>query len=380
MAEPGVEVVWSALARAWRKAEYEELWLQFRPRGSKDVFDAVSAAVEVANQSVEDFGWGAEVFVEGVSDSDAGPAALMSRAGPEDGVRAWFAAFAGHLQALGETGKVTAAPTAHFPEWLSRGIGLPQQLNAFVSYQTEDLSALPAQQRATAWHVPAGLTQKVTEAATVWGRFDGADVYLFRNIHQIRTKNPDVSRPLADGIIKFGLAGVTYLRSEPRRMASLFLYVEGQANYMVLDDAATWQARLEQVTRAMVAFPQDTDLAFVQYSNAYGGWTQLAVARPPLPHVEEYHIRYNRHLNSGFIPDAHGLQLLTDAHLGHAHDLSDWIIEPLGAGRHLVQAKDLEPWYANIDPDPETLAKARADFGKMILTLETIKSNPPPWS
>ena len=163
-------------------------------------------------------------------------------------------------------------------------------------------------------------------------------------------------------------------------MASLFLYVEGQANYMVLDDAATWQDRLEQVTRAMVAFPQDTDLAFVQYSNAYGGWTQLDTARPPLPHVSEGQIRYNRHLNSRFIPDAHGLQLLTDAHLGRANDLSDWIIEPLGAGRHLVQAKDLQPWYATIDPDPETLAKGRADFGKMILTLETIKNNPPPRS
>ena len=33
-----------------------------------------------------------------------------------------------------------------------------------------------------------------------------------------------------------------------------------------------------------------------------------------------------------------------------------------------MQAKDLEPWYATIDPDPETLAKARADFGGMILT------------
>lgn len=56
--------------------------------------------------------------------------------------------------------------------------------------------------------------------------------------------------------------------------------------------------------------------------------------------MEEYHIRYNKHLNAQYIPDAHGLPLLTDAHLGHANDLSDWIIEPLGEGKHLVQAKD----------------------------------------
>ena len=379
MAEHGVEVVWPALSRAWRKAEYEELWLQFRPRGSKDVFDAFVAAVEVANQSVEDAGCGDVVYTEGVSDSDAGPVALMSRAGREEGVRAWFAALADHLQSLGLAGKVSAAPLAHFPDWLNGVIEIPRQLNAFVSYQTNDLTGLDEQHRRAGWHVPAALTQKVTEAGVAWGRFHGADVYLRRDIHQIRTKNPDVARPLADAIMRFGMARVTYLRSEPRRMVSLNLSAQGQACYMVMDDAVPWRDRLQQVTRAMVAFPEYTDLAFVQYGSVYSGWFALGAARPPMPHVEEYHVRYNRHLNTGYIPDAHGLQVLTDAHLEHASDLSDWIIEALGAGRHLVQAKDLEPWYAHIDPDPETLMKARADFGKMILTPETIANNPPPW-
>ena len=144
MPEPGVEVVWGALSRAWQKAQYEELWLQFRPRGSKDVFDAVKAAVRAANQDVEDAGWGDEVFTAGVSDSDAGPVALMSRAGPEEGVRAWLDAFARHLQALGISGKVTAAPEAFFPEWLSGAVELPRQLTAFVSYQTDRFRYRPA--------------------------------------------------------------------------------------------------------------------------------------------------------------------------------------------------------------------------------------------
>jgi hypothetical protein len=230
------------------------------------------------------------------------------------------------------------------------------------------------------WHVPTAVTNKVTDVGAAWGRFPGADVYLSRNIHQIRTKNPDVGRPLADGIIKSGMAGVTYLRSQPRRMTSMYLGVQGQACYEVMDDTVSWRDRLEQVTEAMVAFPEHTDLAFVQYSNSFtSSWTTLQTGRPPLPYVQEHHVRYNRHLISQYTPDAHGLQILTDAHLGHATDLSDWNIEPLGGGRHLVQAKDLEPWYAYIDPDPETLAKARADFGKMILTPQAIADNPPPW-
>jgi len=257
---------------------------------------------------------------------------------------------------------------------------LPQQLTAFASYATNDLTQLGDHERRAGWHVPAAFTEKIAEAGARWGRFPGADVYLARNIHQIRTKDPDVGRPLADGIAKFGMAGVTYLRSVPRRMTSMHLHALGEACYAVMDDTVSWQARLEQVKQAMVMFPENTDLAFLQYSNAYTiGWAELQTGRPPLPYVHESQIVHNRHLNSRYTPDAHGLQILTDAHLGHATDLSDWIIESLDGGKHLVQAKDLEPWYANIDPDPETLAKARADFGKMILTPQTFADNPPPW-
>lgn len=118
----------------------------------------------------------------------------------------------------------------------------------------------------------------------------------------------------------------------------------------------------------------------MQYSNVYTTtWSDLAAVRPPLPHVRESHVRYNRHLYIRYLPDAYGVQLLTDAHLANANALSDWVIEPLGAGKHLVQAQDLESWYATIDPDPDTLAKARADFGGMILAPEIIVANPPPW-
>jgi len=223
------------------------------------------------------------------------------------------------------------------------------------------------------------LTEKIADASVAWGRFPGADVYLRRHIHQIRTRNPDVGRPMADGVSQFRMAGVAYLRSKPRRMANVNLSAQGGACYTVLDDTVSWQDRLKQVTAAMVALPENTDLAFVQYSPAYTiSWMDLQSVRPPLPYVEEPVIRYNRHLYSRYTPDAHGLQLLTDAHLEHANDQSDWVIEPLGGGRHLVRAKDLQPWYANIDPDPDTLAKARADFGKLIPPSRPSRTTRPP--
>ncbi|WP_426297748.1 hypothetical protein [Arthrobacter sp. R-11] len=367
------------MSKAWRKAEYEELWLQFRPRGSKDVLEAVEAAVRVANQEAADAGWSDDAFTEGVSDSDAGPVALMSRTGAEQGVRAWLDAFARQLQSLGLAGKVTAAPQVIFPRWLNND-DLAQQLTVFAAYRTDDLTLLEEQERRMSWAVPAELTARVTHMGSDWGRFEGADVYLQRSIHQTLTRNPDVGQALASGAARFGQAGVTYLRTEPRRKVSMSLSTQGRVCYSIMDDTMLWQDRLARLAEPLLAFPVDTDLAFVQHSKAdTTTWDDLSNGRPALPYVRESQIRYNRHLSAQYIPDAHGVQLLTDAHLAHANDLSEWIIEPLGGGRHLVQAKDMEPWYAQIDPDPQTLAQARADFGGMLLTPEIIANNPPPW-
>lgn len=376
-----VEVVTKALMRAWRQADYDELWLQFQPRPARDVFAEVEEAVTAANQAAQVAAPGDAVFVEGVSDSDAGPVALMSRAGPEEGVLAWLNTFARHLESLGAAGRVTAAPQAQFPSWMSGWTPLPRQLTAFVSYGTTDLSALDETQRRAQWNLTHESTEAITSFGVDWAKFRGADVFLRRSIHTIRTKNLEVAGPLADGVERHGLAGVTYLRSEPRRTSSVQLHTNGGATFSVMDDSVPWHVRLRKVTVPLLKFPGITDLAFVRYSNHYTlDWDNLSYEGHPLPHVCGYHLRYNRHLHSRYTPDAHGLQVLTAAHLGHARDLSDWIIKPLADGRHLVQAKDLEPWFAQPEVDPDVLARARDDFGDMILTPETIAANPPPWN
>lgn len=67
-------------------------------------------------------------------------------------------------------------------------------------------------------------------------------------------------------------------------------------------------------------------------------------------------------------------------HLQHARDLSDWTIEEVAPDRFLLSASDLEPWYAGTAAPPEIVEKARADFGDMILTWDTILANPGPYT
>lgn len=72
-----------------------------------------------------------------------------------------------------------------------------------------------------------------------------------------------------------------------------------------------------------------------------------------LPGLREYHLSFNPHLLSTYAPDAHGVQVLT--------------------------SKDRPRAEGQIgQPDPETLAEARDDFGDMLLTTEVIDANPAP--
>lgn len=79
------------------------------------------------------------------------------------------------------------------------------------------------------------------------------------------------------------------------------------------------------------------------------------------------------------MPDAHGVSILTDAHLDRAHDLSAWTIHRLGGGRHLLTATDLAPWYAHTTVDPDVLAQARRDFGRMIITAQDVTAERARW-
>jgi hypothetical protein len=80
----------------------------------------------------------------------------------------------------------------------------------------------------------------------------------------------------------------------------------------------------------------------------WDGWADL-VPRSPAPSYgaaafPALMLRQVRHLLGRRVLDAYGVQVLTDEHLSRAHDLSDWLVESLGGGLHLVLARDLDAW------------------------------------
>jgi len=90
--------------------------------------------------------------------------------------------------------------------------------------------------------------------------------------------------------------------------------------------------------------------------------------------LPRHYYPHGRHLDDQRVPDPCVEQVLTHAHLDAANDLSDWRVEEVAAGRFLVSHPHPSQWLLppardglGTRVDPETLAKAREDFGGMVL-------------
>lgn len=181
---------------------------------------------------------------------------------------------------------------------------------------------------------------------------------------------------------------------DPLRYLTAEVRPQGKVGVQAVDPTLTWRDQLDQLSPVLTWTPPRTDYAYVRRAWGNGGpCSDDGQAWPHWDDIDHARVQMYRPLLASFVPDAHGIQLLTDAHLDHAHDLTNWDITPLSGGRHLVAAKDLEAWFQPIpgpnvnDPvvrptdllpaDPDLIAEARADFGDMIITRRTLEEHNP---
>lgn len=115
------------------------------------------------------------------------------------------------------------------------------------------------------------------------------------------------------------------------------------------DPDDNWQNRVQRLTELLVTQGAQLDVGLIGHISKPWG----------LP---------NRHLWARWIPSPAGVMLLNDYHVQKLPPLPDWTRTQISAHRWLVQARDLEPWYARPAPDPETLAAARAELAPALAT------------
>lgn len=247
---------------------------------------------------------------------------------------------------------------------------------AYLAYTTGDLRRVPSDDRGPIWLVDETITRYLAERTITWAYTRDGRQYLRRGSDWwVEPINLEYAEALAQGIVRYTSCDLVTIAGSPERHRSARLLPQGSASYQVVDPAVDWKVKLSGLRETLLWTPPNTDLGFIRYTS--GGASGWDAYHQPWPFVSEAKVRYNRPLLSSFVPDVNGIQLLTDAHLEQARDLSGWLIEDLGGGRHLVEWPDLAAWYSQAHPDPAVLAKAREDFEGMILTPELIEEHDP---
>lgn len=383
MGRGAVSIQYASIRRAWRNSGGDEFWVQLRT--NDDVDDAFGDAVTDVNTRFEGVRAG---YAELNTQSPAGFVVLVCDIDDDTILTGWADSFADAIERRGLSGTLGGVRAATLPKWWSPvrfGKDVTEQYpydpepTAFIGW-TFDLAAMIADpERRSHWHAPPDATKRISEHLASWTAPGGNQIILSRDTFKFQiTDDRNVAATLAAAALATGMTGV--VRSHPREERGRSAQcAPGTETMLQSIEPTPWPEHIATLRDGIIALPELTNLAFIRATSRMAlAWTTLAIYQP-LDGIKHYDASDNPHLLPEFVPDAHGIQVLRDAHLAHARDLSGWNITDLGFGRHLVEAPDLTPWFSTPLPDPDVVTQARRDFGDMIITKALIADNPPPW-
>jgi hypothetical protein len=376
---------------AWRRIDRrlvhsEEVFLLLARDGqqgwpSPETMQAVEAAVEHANDNAEIWYFdhietAGRVRASDVCPSPFGPVIYLDKIGRRVDNRRWLSVFAHRLQKDGHSGVLDVAPRAGIPAF-NRSAPGPA---AYLAYRTDDQPAPTSWQPRERWGVDADTTVDFCRRLTGWATLPEAEVRLDSGMSHVKIEDPDPCGQLIPAMALTYSAGVSFIRRNPLHVRHAALSWSGQVAVQTEGQHLDWSTKVEALVEVLRWHPDKLDLAFIRLTRNWArSWMDLANGFTKLPHVSEGDVRSRRDLWQEYIPDAHGVQVLTDAHLARANNLDAWHVQALTPTRYLVQAKDLQPWYGTgTDPAADVLTAARDDFGDMLLTIEVIKNRPRP--
>lgn len=376
-----VPVVWTRI-RGARRASGGALWVLVRQTGGPALTTKmVDAALEVAVGAAEEAGFEDELGGGDAVELGQGAAVYLSRTGGEAGLRLWAETFARTLADGGVIGEVTAAPHQQQPRWVEDEFGLGSMgLAAFTAYRFTEGADFDAQGRLN-WAVPTDATARLTESCVARVLDGPGTAYLRLGTYRTKlnailgaeTPTPMVSAQVAPllttALPTQRVAQVMNLDRTPQRYVATRFIATASAVHVHYEPGLPWADRLAGLLDYLRATADLVELAMIRPTPWHANyWDDMEVTGPPLLAASVPGVWYQqrrRELGST-VPDVHGVQLLTSAHLDRAHDLSHWEVEEVAGDRFLVSARNLEQWLRGDGPPAEVLAAGRADFGQML--------------
>ncbi|MFD6422596.1 hypothetical protein [Streptomyces sp. NPDC060198] len=355
----GIRIELGSILRQLEENGFDGVQVEFAPDGGGGAATVVDvarqgfwAANEVANEAAPDSVWGS-----GLAATLAGVSVLVDGLASEEALVTWLEAFGGELRAGGLSGELRAATGVRLPDWVKQ-LADPM-VTAYVA-----LSA-PGGAGAAGW----------AERAARWAAGAGGDAYVAGGgMSQLDTTG-DVAAHLASALHVASSGDLLHADAQASRAAFVQVCRYGRATYQFHDASASPEARADRARAAILAEAEHAHYALVAPTRypAYL-WDDRARALPPLrPEVPGFALRTKAHLWDRFVPDVHCMQLLADEHLAKVSDLSRWTVTPVAPGRTLVEAPDLAEWLRTGGPAPSVLDRARADFGRVLVSADDLR-------
>jgi hypothetical protein len=376
----GVQVDRRGLVRQLRSSGGDgAVFVRFRTGGDRHAaMDAIAAASQVAVAATNAPGVPDEhaIVVHPSAVTPHGPVVFIASCDTIEALETWLSVVAAELTAAEWEGRLIPIRPVDTPyeeaggrvECVSLGLVLP------VDHGEWDAAWRQRLRQEELWLVEAAATQTAIErAAAFWLGVEG-DHYFSHGVMQFDVDADDASS-LLDGVR--GRLPSTILTTAGRD-ATAHRVVFGIGGHVIYDlhpADGDWLAAVRPLTELLRAHAAIAEYGLIRQSwTPTYMWDDLHDRRPPrLPYARVSYSRNTRHLESSYVPDAYGVQLLSEAHLARAADLSRWQVTELGDGRYLVTAADLDAWFNHDQPAENLLEQARRDFGPLILRREYVR-------
>lgn len=374
------------------KVEFDRIRREFLPDGTdtyvevvvtsgEPTLQAVSAAVDAANEPEQDRypddPGASEVIGPWPVPGAANRFTIQVRPPLDiEVLQDWFTRFAELLDAAGLDGRIGLPKQILWPDEVINE--LPRdQLHAFMAFPLRNPDPFSG---ARWWNVDPERTQVAANLTPLGADPTTGSFMISTVVRPVRAE--DLPEAVAAYVPRDTGLRVWHVRRDPLRAVTYKFSADGSLFRLLHDDAMTWQQQVADHLDVLRTAGSALQFGFIRRLRFRAElWDDLGRQGTPLPYpdVRPAAIRSHVAMFRTQVPDAHGVSILTDAHLDRAHDLSAWNIHPLGQGRHLLTAADLAPWYAHTTVDPDVLAQARRDFGRMIITADDVQAERARW-
>lgn len=283
-------------------------------------------------------------------------AGVLNNTDDWDDALEWLETFTG---SLGDGGAIRGGPTERWPRDPENPTKRTEP-GVFCAY-----TRVPDAPPHSEWGGSPDLRRRLATQMANWVVMPRAKNYLqYESITP--THDTDLAEPLSEAINRVMHAAVIgeVKTRDTHRKRLAGTAVDGLTEHLWWDEQLTWTQKRADLEEALLFSPADLEYGFI------GRTTGLGWAANFSPHwmATDWNDVFNQPgCLVTHVPDAFGIQVLTDRHLEQAPDLTHWQVISLPGGRHLVTHPRVDDWYASDTPPPQMLEQARRDFDRLIL-------------